>query len=449
MKRILAMTVWIAAVGGMTSAQVPGAPPAAPAPEGAADAPAGVAPVAPAPPAPVAPTATPKRVPRGQPPTAAGAPAAPAAVPGMPPGKPMLLLGAAIKTERVTWLGVSASVATPAVREQLKLARGVGLVVDAVEDKGPAAEAGIKPLDLLEKLNDQWLVNVEQLTALVRSMKAGDEVKLSVFRQGARQEIRAKLAEKDVEVGRGGFGGFNGFRVGDLPAGLTPPMPTPADVRLWTAAPNVPGEVNIVETWNKPGVLVLDQAGGRQTTQWMDDEVEIDLERDGNKAPTRVIVKDRKTGKVMYTGPATLDPALLKVRPELADKVKKAQDAAMTTPVPMQFDVVLTEPTPVKLGGGGGGGIVTVGGRGKVTKWQDGDYVLIMRATGGKPVYLLALSKKDGRTVYDGPVMTDEQREGVPAEVSEQFKLVAARPDLATEFGGSGGVPTTPKPQAK
>jgi hypothetical protein len=56
---------------------------------------------------------------------------------------------------------------------------------------------------------------------------------------------------------------------------------------------------------------------------------------------------------------------------------------------------------------------------------------------GAQPIYLLALSKKDGRTLYDGPVMTDEQRKGVPAEVAEQFEMVAGRPDLAKEFGAA------------
>jgi hypothetical protein len=346
--------------------------------------------------------------------------------PGVWAPKTTAILRAPAKMENVTWLGVSASGAAPALREQLKLPRGVGLVVDSVEDKGPAEEAGIKPLDVLEKLNDQWLINVEQFTALVRSMKVGDEVTLSVFRQGARQEVKAKLAEKEVEVG-GGVGGITKYI-------FTPAAAAPTPVRfLTTPAANPPTALDVIRT-DHGGLLMLDAVNGKQTTQWMDDQIEVDVERDGDKT-NRVTVKDRKTGKVMLTGPATMDDAMFnKVRPDLADKIRKALDASKT--MPMRADLVITEPTDVGVGvmvGGGGGG------RGKVTKWQDGDFVLILRTSGGKPVYLLALSKKDGRTVYDGPVMTDEQREGVPAEVSEQFKIVAARPELATELGGGGG----------
>src|SRR5712691_11729241 len=103
--------------------------------------------------------------------------------------------------EKVVYLGVNTSSANGALREQLKLKKNVGLVVDAVEGKGPADEAGIKQHDVLEKLNDQWLINPEQLGTLVRSMKTGDEVSLDLIRQGQHQTVKAKLAEREMAVG--------------------------------------------------------------------------------------------------------------------------------------------------------------------------------------------------------------------------------------------------------
>jgi hypothetical protein len=350
---------------------------------------------------------------------------------------PLRFAHPAMKKEKVTWLGVTASAATNAVREQLKLPRGVGLVVDTVEEKGAAVEAGLKALDLLEKLNDQWLVNVEQFTTLVRSMKPGDEVTLSIVRQGARQAVKAKLGEKEVEVG------------------------APAGEMFFTPMPGAPG--GAVRTWTTPAtplrgvisekpvrdVIMFDNVNGKQTTQWSDDETEVYIERDGDKA-LKVTAKDRKTGKVLYTGrpPAQGDP-LLKGLPDLADKIRKAQEAGKAAPEGIHF--LIAEDGAGAPGGGGGGGGDVIGGkgggfvivgkggasRGKVVRWQDDEYILIMRTSSGKPLYLLALSKKDGRTIYDGPVQTDEQREGVPAEVAEQFKLVTSKPELATEFGGT------------
>lgn len=101
--------------------------------------------------------------------------------------------------EKGAYLGVSARPAPPLLRRHLGLPAGMGLVVEFVADKTPASAAGIKPDDVLEKLNDQLLVNPEQLAVLVRSYKPGDEIKLSIVRDGQKQTLSIKLAEHDLE----------------------------------------------------------------------------------------------------------------------------------------------------------------------------------------------------------------------------------------------------------
>jgi hypothetical protein len=98
------------------------------------------------------------------------------------------------------------------------------------------------------------------------------------------------------------------------------------------------------------------------------------------------------------------------------------EDAAATPPMKLLFQAR-------------GMGAMIAGDQGKVVRWQDDDHVLILRRADKKPLYLLALSKKDGRILYDGPVMTDDQRKNVPDEVSEQFEMLLAHPELAREFG--------------
>jgi len=60
--------------------------------------------------------------------------------------------------------------------------------------------------------------------------------------------------------------------------------------------------------------------------------------------------------------------------------------------------------------------------------------VLILRAVGNRPTYLLALSSKDGRVIYDGPVESDDQRKSVPAEVAAT--LAAGQP-IQVSVGGA------------
>jgi hypothetical protein len=106
--------------------------------------------------------------------------------------------GAEPKKVKAAYLGLSGSRPTPAMRSQLSLPAGVGLVVEVVEQDSPAARAGVNQYDVLHKLNDQILVNLEQLAILVRTFKPGDEVALTVLRQSKPKTLKVKLIEKEV-----------------------------------------------------------------------------------------------------------------------------------------------------------------------------------------------------------------------------------------------------------
>ncbi len=100
--------------------------------------------------------------------------------------------------EKATYLGVSTSRLSPSLNEQLRLPRGVGLMVDRIDRDSPAEAAGLRRNDVLWKLDDQVLINSQQLRILVRTFKSGDEVGLTVIRRGEPQKLRAKLTEREV-----------------------------------------------------------------------------------------------------------------------------------------------------------------------------------------------------------------------------------------------------------
>lgn len=102
------------------------------------------------------------------------------------------------RMEPGTYLGIATSSIPAALREQLQLKRGVGLVVERVEKESPAEQAGIKQYDIIEKLDDQILITSEQFAGLVRMQKPGTQIKLAVIRQGQPQAVTATLIEKQV-----------------------------------------------------------------------------------------------------------------------------------------------------------------------------------------------------------------------------------------------------------
>lgn len=78
---------------------------------------------------------------------------------------------------------------------------GIGFVVSMIDADGPAEKAGIQKLDLLWKMNEQMLVNEGQLLTLLRLSKPGDEVTVSVFREGKSIDLKLILGEGKPDDG--------------------------------------------------------------------------------------------------------------------------------------------------------------------------------------------------------------------------------------------------------
>ncbi len=98
------------------------------------------------------------------------------------------------KAEKMAFLGVATTRVTGTLRAQLKLK--AGLVVDSVEAKSSAETAGLQVHDIVEKCDDQWLINPAQFIGLIRMHKPGETVTLTLLREGARKKITAKLEER-------------------------------------------------------------------------------------------------------------------------------------------------------------------------------------------------------------------------------------------------------------
>lgn len=104
------------------------------------------------------------------------------------------------RTEIRPWLGVATSPVAPVLREHLELAEGFGIQVEYVVEGSPAEKAGITERDIFTKLDEQLLTTPEHLAVLVRSMKKGDKVTVTLIRKGAEQTVDVTLGENEVPV---------------------------------------------------------------------------------------------------------------------------------------------------------------------------------------------------------------------------------------------------------
>ncbi len=91
-------------------------------------------------------------------------------------------------------LGASFAPVPDAVREQLDLPDGVGLLVDAIEPESAASAAGLKRFDILTRFNDQIVCNTDQLATLIKLRKPGP-VPVLILRGGRERKFQVALPQ--------------------------------------------------------------------------------------------------------------------------------------------------------------------------------------------------------------------------------------------------------------
>ena len=105
---------------------------------------------------------------------------------------------ATCSSQQTTYLGIHTTPVEPGLAKHLGLPEVFYQSVQHIAPDSPAAAAGLKKHDILQKVNDQLIINFEQLHVLIRSKKAGEKVKLTVLRQGSKKQLAAKLGSRDV-----------------------------------------------------------------------------------------------------------------------------------------------------------------------------------------------------------------------------------------------------------
>lgn len=228
------------------------------------------------------------------------------------------------KMEKAAFLGIATSPAAAALTDQLKLHKGVGLVVDFVEPKSPGDEAGLKQYDVLQKLNDQLLIDSHQFAVLVRTFKPGEEVSLTVIHQGESRSVKVKLIEREVAALD---------EQHPLDALLSRPI-TPAMPPLPPNAPIPPAPSNISFL---NGIVGSDQPSFER---WVDGKGTLSWTRDA-RTGTIIIQQTDKDGK-RSAHIVQNEDQFRALPPDLRDRLEKMQ-------------LVVREHRPMTAIGGSGG----------------------------------------------------------------------------------------------
>ena len=86
-------------------------------------------------------------------------------------------------------------VSHPYIGVQVQTADGGGAVVSSVVDSGPAAKAGLQQGDVITKANGKTISTSDDLVNIVQVSKVGDQLQLTVTRNGSSQTLAVTIGE--------------------------------------------------------------------------------------------------------------------------------------------------------------------------------------------------------------------------------------------------------------
>jgi Do/DeqQ family serine protease len=99
-------------------------------------------------------------------------------------------------------LGVGIQQVTSELAASLGLKEVRGVAVNSVTPGGPADKAGLKPGDVIIKLNGKAVSDTNVLRNQVAATPPGNDVTLTIVRDGQQQDIRIRLGELSAETAR-------------------------------------------------------------------------------------------------------------------------------------------------------------------------------------------------------------------------------------------------------
>jgi serine protease Do len=150
------------------------------------------------------------------------------------------------------FIGVGLTDVTPALQRALNLSLSKGAMVQDISAGSPAERAGLRAYDIILEVDGREVLNNEELIREIAARQPGTLARLEVVRDGRRQPVQVKLAERPPRD-RSEAGEALGPR-GPRPRPLEP-NDVPLGLTVRELDRSVVGRIDIPESVN--GVLIV------------------------------------------------------------------------------------------------------------------------------------------------------------------------------------------------
>jgi len=100
------------------------------------------------------------------------------------------------------WIGVEPQDVTPEIAESFGLSRKDGALIAAVVQGGPADRAGLRPGDILTRVNGEAILDTTALLNSIAQLKPGAEAKVTVSRKGKAVDLTIIVGKRPAPARR-------------------------------------------------------------------------------------------------------------------------------------------------------------------------------------------------------------------------------------------------------
>jgi serine protease DegQ len=105
-----------------------------------------------------------------------------------------------VKDGQVTrgWIGVEPQDLTPELAESFGVGLRSGVIITGVLQNGPAAEAGLRPGDVITAVKGREVRNVPQLLAAVAALSPGEKARLDILRRDGATHVEVTPSRRNI-----------------------------------------------------------------------------------------------------------------------------------------------------------------------------------------------------------------------------------------------------------
>ena len=94
------------------------------------------------------------------------------------------------------YLGIEVQDITPELAESFRLKDSQGVIVAGVLRNGPADKAGLKPGDILKKLNEIEIDSTKRVMNVIAGIRPDSKITLDIVRQGKAMTLEGKVDQR-------------------------------------------------------------------------------------------------------------------------------------------------------------------------------------------------------------------------------------------------------------